>query len=37
MLGTITSSGTCTIAGPAPLPSAPTVPTTVTPVAFVKQ
>jgi hypothetical protein len=37
MLGTVTSSGTCTITGPAPLPSAPAVPTTVTPVAFVKQ
>ena len=37
MVGAVTSSATCAVAGPPPLPSAPAVPTTVTPVVFVKQ
>lgn len=37
MVGTVTGTGSCTIAGPPPLPSVPPVPPTTTPVAFVKQ
>lgn len=37
MSGTVTRTGSCTIAGPAPLPAAPTVPTVTAPVVFTKQ
>ena len=37
MIGSITTSGSCTVTGPAPLPAAPAVPTGTVPVVFVKQ
>ena len=37
MIGSITTSGSCAVTGPAPLPAAPAVPTGTVPVVFVKQ